>query len=110
MDIKETKGTQRAERENSFSKSIMSIMVILYIVGAMIGTILVISAAVTNERQGSPLDPSMFMAYAAYLGGPTATAIIFYAWKSKAENVLKITQSFENEKAVEVIDALSKIN
>ena len=48
-----------------------------------------------------PLESSMFIAYAAYLGGPTATSIIFYAWKSKAENVLKIGQSFKIEEEYE---------
>lgn len=81
----------------------------LYIVGALLGTVLVITAAVVNVKQNSPLDSSMFIAYAAYLGGPTATSIIFYAWKSKAENVLKIGQSFAMEQKVEAMDILSKM-
>lgn len=97
------------ERTNTFSKSIMSTMVFLYFIGAMLGTALVILSAVINLRHDAPLDTDMFIAYAAYLGGPTATAIIFYAWKSKAENVLKIGQSFEAEKTVEVMDVLSRM-
>ena len=112
-DKNATKGLKRAERENSFSKSIMSTIVLLYIIGALLGTLLVILAAVVDIKNGMPLESSMFIAYATYLGGPTATSIIFYAWKSKAENVLKIGQSFKAEedceKTIEVMEILSKM-
>ena len=78
----------------NFSKSIMSTLVLLYFIGFVMGTVLVVTAAIVDIKLGNPLDTSMFVAYAAYLGGPTATAIGFYAWKSKAENVLKIGKSF----------------
>jgi hypothetical protein len=94
---------EKEERTNTFSKSIMSIMMFLYFMGAALGTILVILAAVINVRNGDPIDTQMFIAYAAYVGGPTATAIGFYAWKSKAENLLKIQQSHE------VIETLSQM-
>ena len=97
------------EKTNSFSKSIMSIIVFLYLIGSLIGTALVILAAIMNVQQNTPLDTGMFIAYAAYLGGPTATAIIFYAWKSKAENVIKISKTFEAGEQVNVMDALSKL-
>ena len=77
----------------SFTKQIMYVVVCLYFLGATIGTILVAVAALVDIMHGSPLDTAMFVAYAAYLGGPTATAIGFYAWKSKAENILKIANS-----------------
>jgi hypothetical protein len=94
---------EKEERTNTFSKSIMSIMMFLYFMGAALGAILVILAAVINVRNGDPIDTQMFIAYAAYVGGPTATAIGFYAWKSKAENLLKIQQSHE------VIETLSQM-
>ena len=53
----------------TFTKSIMTIVMLLYFLGAILGGILVVA------------------------GGPTATAIGFYAWKSKAENILKIENS-----------------
>lgn len=99
----------------------MSIIVTLYFMGAVLGAALVILSAIVDVEHGMAIDPSMFMAYAAYLGAPTATAIIFYAWKDKAENVIKIAQSFKKEQAdqaeqleqsgqfVEVLDILSKI-
>lgn len=108
-----TKGLKRAERENNFSKFIMSTIVLLYIIGAVLGTLLVIVSAIVDIKNGMPLESSMFIAYAAYLGGPTATSIIFYAWKSKAENVLKIGQSFKAEedceKTIEVMEIISKM-
>lgn len=100
------------ELKNTYSKSIMTIVVFLYFIGAVIGTILVILSANMNVKQNTPLDTAMFIAYAAYLGGPTATAIGFYAWKSKAENVLKIGKSFnveQTEKSIEAMDILSKM-
>lgn len=97
------------ERTNTFSKSIMSIMMFLYFIGALMGTALVILSAILNIRQDTPLDTSMFIAYAAYLGGPTTITIGFYAWKSKAENLLKIGREFVAEKKVEVMDVLSRM-
>ncbi len=96
-------------KTNTFSKSIMSTIVFLYLSGALLGSVLVIVSASVDIRLQVPIDTSMFMAYAAYLGGPTATAIGFYAWKSKAENVLKIGQSFTSEAVTDVIRSLSEM-
>lgn len=93
----------------TFSKSILSAIILLYFIGAIIGAFLVIFAANVNAALGMPIDSSMFMAYAAYIGGPTATAIGFYAWKSKAENVLKLTKSLESDSASEVATALASM-
>lgn len=86
---------QKEEKKNTFTKSIMSIIVLLYFLGAVIGTVLVVSAALVDVHYRQMIDTAMFIAYAAYIGGPTATAIGFYAWKSKAENILKIKNSNE---------------
>jgi len=93
------------EEKPSFSKSILGTIVFLYFVGAILGTILVVVSMNIDLKLGNGLDTSMFMAYAAYIGGPTATAIGFYAWKSKAENVLKIGKSFDKD-MVEVVSRL----
>lgn len=106
---------------NTFSKCVMSIIVSLYFIGALLGTILVILSAMIDVKNQISVDPSMFIAYATYLGAPTATAIVFYAWKDKAENVIKIAQSFKldqveqleqsenTQQLVEVMDVLSRI-
>lgn len=96
-------------KTNTFSKSLLTIIVFLYFGGVLIGTALVVLAAIVNMRQNMPIDTAMFIAYAAYLGGPTATAIGFYAWKSKAENVLKIGKSFGDDKTIETMDVLSRM-
>ena len=93
---------------STFSKSIMSAIILLYFVGAVLGAFLVVIAAKTDASLNVPIDSAMFIAYAAYIGGPTATAIGFYAWKSKAENVLKISKSFETS-AGEVATALAEM-
>lgn len=98
------------KKENSFTKSIMAVVVLLYFVGAFVGTVLVVVAAIVDIGMGVPLDTGMFIAYAAYIGGPTATAIGFYAWKSKAENILKIQNSASpNEKTPVDIEVLANM-
>lgn len=81
------------KEKTTFTKSIMTIVVLLYFLGALLGGILVVAAALVDVKLGMAIDSQMFIAYAAYIGGPTATAIGFYAWKSKAENILKIQNS-----------------
>ena len=97
-------------RNNTYTKYIMSIVVSLYFLGAVIGTLLIISAAIVDVKNRAQIDTAMFIAYAAYLGTPTATAIGFYAWKSKAENVIKIAQSKDlNDAEQEVAKTISQI-
>lgn len=83
-------------KRGSFSKSIMGVVVMLYFVGAAIGAGLVVLSAIADLRMQMPIGTSMFVAYAAYIGGPTATAIGFYSWKSKAENMLKIDKGYDS--------------
>ena len=78
------------DETKTFTKSILSIVMLLYFMGAILGTVLVIINTAYTMRMGLAIDPQFYIAYATYLGGPTATAIAFYAWKSKAENLLKI--------------------
>jgi len=89
------------KEKSTFTKSILSIVVFLYFIGATMGTVLVIVAALMDAKLGIPVDSQMFIAYASYLGAPTATAIAFYAWKSKCENLLKIhyTNSKTNDQS-----------
>ena len=86
------------KEKTTFTKSVMTIVILLYFLGAILGGILVIAAALVDVKLGVTIDAQMFIAYVAYIGGPTATAIGFYAWKSKAENILKIQNSNELRK------------
>ena len=99
----------KQEEKSTFTKSLMSVIVFLYFIGALMGTTLIILAAVMDFKLNTQLNSEMFIAYAAYLGGPTSVAIGFYAWKSKAENVIKISKTFEAGEQVNVMDALSKL-
>lgn len=102
---------QKEERSNSFTKSIMSLVVSLFCIGGVLGAMLVITSAIVDIQNPSRgyIDPQMFIAFAAYLGTPTATAIGFYAWKSKAENLLKIQQSHEKQEVSSVVQTISQI-
>lgn len=43
------------------------------------------------------IDTTQYSTLALLVGAPTATAIGFYAWKAKAENVLKIHKENKDE-------------
>lgn len=62
---------------------------ILYFAGAIFAAIIV-----TTEHYG-------LEALLTYLGAPTATAIGFYAWKARAENVVKISKSVSTDKKLD---------
>lgn len=97
----------KKDEKMTFTKSILSIVVLLYFIGALLGGILVVAAAIVNWKLSMPIDSQMFVAYAAYLGAPTATAIAFYAWKSKCENLLKIEYGRQQYQSSEVPDQVS---
>ena len=100
---------EKSKPKTTFSKSIMGLLLFLYFIGFAIATILVLVSAIVDIKNGRPIDSSMFVAYAAYLGGPTATAIGFYAWKSKAENIIKISQSVSEEHVNTIVNGFTNM-
>ena len=64
-----------------FSKLILGAVTALFFAGAIFG-------AIEVEREHASAD-SLF----AYIGAPTATAFGFYAWKARAENMIKPAKS-----------------
>lgn len=73
-----SKGTAR---KFEFSKLFLSAVLFTYFVGIVVGVWAVL------------IDISQLGVLLAYIGTPTATAIGFYSWKAKAENVVKIKQA-----------------
>ena len=71
-----------------FSKLVLGAVMLLYFAGTVFAAVIV-----CEER--SALGELL-----AYIGAPTATAIGFYAWKAKAENVIKITKDVEKDKKI----------
>jgi len=63
-----------------FSKLIMAAVMATYFCGVIIGGAVVAHA------------PEQLGAYLSYLGAATTVSIGFYAWKAKAENVIKLNQ------------------
>lgn len=94
---------------STFTKMTMRVIYFLFILGAIIGGVLVVCSAVWDTKLGFQIDTGMFIAYAAYLGTPTAVAIGFYAWKSKAENLLKIKASNEGKEHDPLMDTLANM-
>lgn len=86
-----------------FSKLIMLIAILVWIAGGIFGSIIVHDS------------PDQLTGYLAYLGGPVGIAYGFYAWKSKAENVIKLTRSIEKDKKLsgiskqQLIKAVAKV-
>lgn len=90
-DKKDPKGVQNDRKKPEFSKLILGGCMLLYFLTAIFGGIIVWNC---NEAVGE-----LF----AYVGAPTAVAIGFYAWKAKAENVLKIPKE-QREKVKNAIE------
>ncbi len=80
-----------------FSKIVLGSAVVIWAAGAVFG------AYIVNEER------EQLRELLAYIGAPTATAFGFYAWKSKAENVLKIAKSkkMDTKTKKQVIDAVT---
>ena len=80
-----------------FSKIVLGSAVVIWAAGA------VFDAYIVNEER------EQLRELLTYIGAPTATAFGFYAWKSKAENVLKIAKSkkMDTKTKKQVIDAVT---
>ena len=72
---------EQNRRKIEFSKLVLSAVLLTYFAGFIVGARAVI------------LDPNQLGVFLAYVGTPAATAIGFYSWKAKAENVVKIKQA-----------------
>lgn len=92
--------TENIKEKLTFHKAIMVIIMILYFMGAVLGAVMVLWSAIADVSNGRPIDSAMFIAFAAYIGGPVGTAIGFYSWKSKAENLVKIQNSFKKSQTL----------
>lgn len=69
---------KKKKKSFEFSKLVLLVVMILYLIAAGVGIAL------------SFIDYTQYSTLAMLVGAPTATAIGFYAWKAKAENVIKI--------------------
>jgi hypothetical protein len=68
-----------------FSKLVLALVMATYFVAVGVGVYL------------SFVDAMQYSTLAMLVGAPTATAIGFYAWKAKAENVVKIKKANPEE-------------
>ena len=77
--------------KHEYSKIILAAVTILYLITAVTGNVI---AVIYPDTAGSLY---------AFVGAPTATAIGFYSWKAKNENVVKLTKA-----QIEKINSLNK--
>lgn len=68
-----------------FSKVVLAAVLLSYFVGLTVGIWAVI------------VDVSLLGILLGYIGGPVVTALGFYSWKSKAENVIKLRANYPKE-------------
>lgn len=76
--VKKSADGKGERQKTEFSKVVLLLVMATYFVGLIVGIKIVL------------LDTGQLSALLLYIGGPTTTAIAFYAWKAKAENLLKI--------------------
>ena len=70
--------TGRKKRKVEFSKLVLVLVLLTYFIGVYVGV------------KVTFIDFSQLGVLLAFIGTPTAAAIGFYAWKAKAENIIKI--------------------
>ena len=73
---------QGQKRKQEFSKLVLTLVLSTYFIGAAVGLII------------DFVDVTQLGVVLAFIGAPTATAIAFYCWKAKAENLIKIKQKY----------------
>lgn len=76
---------QRKKKGVEFSKVILLLVMAVYFITVGVGIWL------------SLVDYSQFSTLAMLVGAPTATALGFYAWKAKAENIIKIKRKIRRK-------------
>ncbi len=79
------KGPGTKNKRIEFSKIVLGLVLATYFLGIYIGFKTVL------------LDFTQLTALLTFIGAPTTTAIGFYAWKAKAENIVKIKQAHPEE-------------
>lgn len=75
--------------KHEFSKLVLGAVMLLYFAGAIYGAVIVWQ------------DCTLLGELLAYIGAPTAVAIGFYAWKAKAENVIKISKAVKDREVLQ---------
>ena len=83
---------EKSKRKLEFSKLILALVLLPYFYAVHIGAKVVL------------LDISQLAVYLGFITAPTATAIGFYAWKAKAENMVKIRKANPEETAEIPVD------
>ena len=82
---------RKKKKAFEFSKLVLLAVMVLYVIAVGVGIML------------SLIDYAQYSTLAMLVGAPTATAIGFYAWKAKAENVIKFkTENPEATKDVPI--------
>ncbi len=75
-------GQAKSKCKLEFSKLLLMLVMSTYFVGAAVSFVIVF------------IDVTQLGVVLAFIGAPTATAIAFYCWKAKAENLIKIKQEY----------------
>ncbi len=85
IKIIKNKRNKKQSKKIEFSKIVLALVLSTYFLGLYIGYKTVL------------LDFTQLGTLLAYIGAPTATSIGFYAWKARAENIIKIKKANPEE-------------
>ena len=85
-------GRPPPKKKHEFSKLILLLVMLAYFITVGVGIKL------------SLIDPTQFSTLAMLVGAPTATALGFYAWKARTENMIKIKKANPKETEESPID------
>jgi len=80
-----SRGIPPPKKKTEFSKLILFLVMLTYFITVGVGIKL------------SLIDPAQFSTLALLVGAPTATALGFYAWKARTENMIKIEKAQPKE-------------
>jgi hypothetical protein len=83
---------EKPKKKIEFSKLILIIVMLSYFITVGVGIKL------------SLIDPTQFSTLAMLVGAPTATALGFYTWKARTENMIKFKQRNPKETGDAPID------
>lgn len=86
------RGAAIKKKKFEFSKLILLLVMATYFVGVGLGVKVTL------------MDYSQLGVLLTFIGAPTATSLAFYAWKARAENLIKIKQLHPTETEGTTID------
>ena len=101
---KQQKAPKKKILNREFAKYMVLFVMLTYFIGIFIGVFVVLE--IIHEYPDSSVQA--LIALLSYIGAPVVTAIGFYCWKAKAENVIKFSQQNGIKDPSEVLNHITQ--